>query len=138
MNDASAAADVDGMDPFGRTFNRLLAVFGLTIAFVALASVVSPRFSSAKPGPGHSLSEGRIIGRLIGPEHEVVIVATRLGPRYSVYDLNGAPLASNLTIEQLDQRFAGLSAMVSEMRTGGVTRLGVVDVPSHESVASDR
>lgn len=138
MNAAPGADDVEGMDPFGRTFNRLLAVFGLAIAFVALASVVSPRFSAAEPGPGHSLAEGRIVGRLIGTEHEVVIVATRLGPRYNVYDLNGAPLASDLTIEQLDQRFAGLSAMVSDMRSGGVTRLGVVDVPSRDSAAGDR
>ncbi len=118
---------IGGMDPFGRTFNRLLAVFGLAIVFVGTASIISPRLSAAGPGGGNSLSEGQIIGRLIGPEQEVVIRATRLGPRYWVYDVNGSLLAPNLTIEQLGRRYTGLSSLVGEMGQG-VVRIGSVEV----------
>ena len=126
------------MDPFGRTFNRLLAVFGLTIAFVAMASIISPQFSAASPDSSHALRQGQVIGRLIGAEFEVVIKASRLGPRYWVYDLNGSLLASDLTIEQLDQRFAGLGAMVAEMRSSRSARMGAVDPARERPVAHDR
>lgn len=125
------------MDPFGRTFNRLLAVFGLAIVFVGTASIISPRLSAAGPGGGHSLSEGQIIGRLIGPEQEVVIRATRLGPRYWVYDLSGSLVASNLTIEQLGRRYTSLSTLVGEMGQGAV-RVGSVDLQRDRSIADER
>lgn len=118
------------MDPFGRTFNRLLAVFGLSLVFVATASIISPRTSNAGPAGAPSVAEGAIIGRLIGTDYEVIIHATGQGPRYSVLDLKGSSLGENLTIDQLGKRFAGLDVMVTHMtQTGGSApvRMGVVD-----------
>lgn len=127
------------MDPFGRTFNRLLAVFGLSIVFVATASVISPRTSTAGPAGSSSMSEGEVIGRLIGREHEIVILASSLGPRYTVYDLAGNALAEKLTIEQLGRRFPGLDSMISEMtRAGDTLRMGIVDETHASPVGSDR
>lgn len=114
------------MDPFGRTFNRLLAVFGLSIVFVATASIISPRTSTAGPAGSTSMSEGQIIGRLIGPEYEIVILASAAGPRYSVYDTNGTLQAANMSIEQLGRRFKGLDTMVGVMMKPG-NRIGLVD-----------
>lgn len=120
------------MDPFGRTFNRLLAVFGLSLVFVATASIVSPRTSSARPSARPAAppsgADGQIIGRLAGVDYEVVIRATTAGARYSVLDTSGKPLAENLTIEQLGQKFAGLDGMVNfMMQSKGLDRMGRVD-----------
>lgn len=116
------------MDPFGRTFNRLLAVFGLSLVFVATASIVSPRTSSARSAAAPSVADGQIIGRLTGVDYEVVIRATTAGPRYSVLDTNGKPLAENLTIDQLGQKFAGLDGMANfMMHSKGLDRMGSVD-----------
>ncbi len=124
------------MDPFGRTFNRLLAVFGLSIVFVATASIISPRTSSAGPAGASSMSEGQVIGRLFGQDHEIVILASAAGPRYSVYDTKGTPLAERLTIEELGRRFEGLDTMVGEMIKPG-SRMGLVD-ETQDHLVTDR
>ncbi|MCC6909632.1 MAG: hypothetical protein IT430_16970 [Phycisphaerales bacterium] len=125
------------MDPFGRTFNRLLAIFGLSLAFVAMASILSPRTSSAGSA-GVSSPEGpAVLGRLIGREHEIVVSAGDAGPRYSVYDANGMLLAERLTIEQLGRQFDGLDRMVMQMM-GPNRRIGVVDDAHERSVIGDR
>lgn len=126
------------MDPFGRTFNRLLAVFGLSLVFVATASIVSPRTSSARSAASPSIADGQIISRLVGTDYEVVIRATSDGPRYTVFDMNGNPLAENLTIEQLGQKFAGLDGMVNfMMQSKGLDRMGSVD-ETHDIPVTDR
>ncbi len=126
------------MDPFGHTFNRLLAVFGLSIVFVATASIISPRTSSAGPAGTPSGAVGQILGRLKGIDCEVVIYATRAGPRYSVLDTNGIPLAENLTIEQLGRQFAGLDLMVDNMmRSKATLRMGSAD-ETNELPVTDR
>lgn len=125
------------MDPFGRTFNRLLAVFGLSIAFVAMASILSPRTSSAGSAGVRSPEGAAVIGRLIGREHEIVVIAGDAGPRYSVYDAKGMLLAEHLTIEQLGRQFDGLDRMVMHMM-GPSMRIGVVDEMHERSVIGDR
>jgi len=126
------------MDPFGHTFNRLLAVFGLSIVFVATASIISPRTSSAGPAGKPSMAEGQILGRLTGIQYEVVIYATSAGPRYSVFDTNGKSLAENLTIEQLGRQFAGLDGMVNHMmQSTGTVRMGSVEA-ADELPVTDR
>jgi hypothetical protein len=84
------------------------------------------------------MAEGGVIGRLIGNDHEIVILASSLGPRYSVYDASGNLLAAKLTIEQLGRRFPDLETMVSTMMQPSKTvRMGVVDETHQRSVIDD-
>lgn len=106
------------MKRLGHLIPRLLTVFALAIGFLFMASVFTPdesqaEFTQSASDPSqsgspymdsHSASPYTgmtSLGRIEGTQYNLEIFATTIGPRFSVWGLDGQELATLMTREQV-------------------------------------
>jgi len=98
--------------------NRLFVAAALIVAFVMMASIITPEPSPAMvpsvlPDVGVASVDphagAALLGELEGPRYRVLMLATDDGPRYSVYATeDDAEMGVMMTAEQVSERFADL------------------------------
>ena len=104
------------MARFSTTIERLLVIVSLTLAFLFMASVFVPNESRAGTArtaddPGTSLPSVDAhdglssLGEIKGLRHTVKIFATSDGPRYSIFDTDGAEIGTLLSMRQVIRHF---------------------------------
>ncbi len=99
-----------------RVLNQGLAVIGLIVAFLVMASIFVPKKLSAHEDQDafwaaqstEAIEGARSLGRVEGRQYTVEIVTSPAGPLYTVYDRDGRLLAERLTAEQVAEQFEGL------------------------------
>lgn len=110
---------------------KVVAAIGLGTMFVLTASVARPRTSEAGPAtpaaptvetarpapadserPKEERDAGKVLGRLRGREHEVVIYADHPEPVCAVLTRQGEVVARGLSTGEVASRFADLSPLL--------------------------
>ena len=110
------------MNRINRLVPRILTAIAMVIGFLFMASVFTPDRSQAEfklpaSDPGQSNSPYNksysdssytgmtSLGRIEGTLYNVEIFATPIGPRYSVWGVDGQELATLMTHKQVTQYF---------------------------------
>ena len=109
------------------TIKRSVAIAGLGVAFLVMASVFAPdrtRAGDAQStpyGPSTDPHEGlAALGSLEDDGYRVHIYATDDGPRYSIYDIStGRELGVLLKAEQVEELFPDLPVPSMDFATSG-------------------
>ncbi len=110
------------MKRIGHLLPRLLTALALAIGFLFMASVFTPDPSQAEfAKPASDLSQSNSpfnkshsaspytgmtsLGRIEGTQYNVEIFATPIGPRFSVWGIDGQELATLMTRKQVTRYF---------------------------------
>ncbi|MHC4081857.1 MAG: hypothetical protein ACYS15_04530 [Planctomycetota bacterium] len=104
-----------------RIVRSVLAVTGLGVAFLFMASIIVPERSEAggetfpppvpNPYSAEVIEAVQPMGQIEGNLYTVGFFATPTGPLFTVYDRHGNELAPLLTASQLAQQFPDLAPM---------------------------